>query len=191
MAANKGRAPSTSPNQQASESSFRPGEQRAGSPGSPGTPGSRGAMDNAQNKATQVTERVAQGAQSTFQQTKSRVADQVRSLAHALDKATDHLRTEDQSGLADRAKTIGRKVEDAAQYLQQKSARELTDDLDRLARRNPAWFLGTAFVLGLLGARFLKSSERSNRETMESPRYRSSGSLSRGSLGGEVGYGTP
>ena len=161
-------------------------------------------LEHVGNKATEVTERVAQSAQSTFEQTKSRVAEQIRSVAGALEKATSHLKTEDHSGLADRAQRFTRKIEEASTYLQQKSARELTQDLDRLARQHPAWFLGTAFVLGLFGARFLKSSERKNGGTGGYRRLAEAASTGSSSYGRtprpagenkwkttEVGYGTP
>jgi len=167
----------------------------------------RGAIDAIDQKASEVTERVANSAASGFERTKTMVADQVRTVGHAVERAIEVLRQEDQSGLAQRAEQLARKVGEASEYLQRKSARELTQDLDRLARRNPAWFLGTAFVLGLFGARFLKSSGRTNGNTL-SGGYRglseqaSSGSTSRYGRTmrpqgmdqwdtGEVGYGTP
>jgi hypothetical protein len=42
--------------------------------------------------------------------------------------------------------------------LRQKDVRELMSDVERFAQRQPTLFLGGAFALGLLGARFLKSS---------------------------------
>jgi hypothetical protein len=42
--------------------------------------------------------------------------------------------------------------------LRQKDVRELLSDVERFAQRQPTVFLGGAFALGLLGARFLKSS---------------------------------
>ena len=42
--------------------------------------------------------------------------------------------------------------------LRERNVSELLHDAQQLARRQPALFIGGAFVLGLLGARFLKSS---------------------------------
>jgi hypothetical protein len=39
---------------------------------------------------------------------------------------------------------------------------ELFDDAQQFARRNPAMFIGSAFALGLVAARFLKSSGNRN-----------------------------
>ena len=49
-------------------------------------------------------------------------------------------------------------LERLATRLKNKDAAELFRDAQNLARRQPALFVGSAFVLGLLGARFLKSS---------------------------------
>ena len=54
-------------------------------------------------------------------------------------------------------------------------------DLENLARRQPAIVLGGALVLGLIGARFLKSSRRDRR-------LRSSQSYGREQRSGNGGY---
>src|SRR5690606_40974563 len=66
--------------------------------------------------------------------------------------------------------TAARAAEQAAgqiarlsQGLKNKDVGELMNDAQRLARRQPALFVGGAFTLGLLGARFLKSSQERNR----------------------------
>jgi hypothetical protein len=51
-------------------------------------------------------------------------------------------------------------LDHAAHYLQTAEPDELVDRVENFARREPALFIGGAFALGLLGARFLKSSRR-------------------------------
>ena len=46
--------------------------------------------------------------------------------------------------------------------MREKDVQAIVRDVERYAREQPALFLGGAFVLGLLGARFLKST--ANRE---------------------------
>jgi hypothetical protein len=81
-------------------------------------------------------------------------------VARAIESAADRLAQTDQSGLSKRVQQYVQKAENASRYLQNKSPRELKDDLDRFARKRPAWFLGGAVLAGLLAARFLKSSEQ-------------------------------
>jgi hypothetical protein len=51
-------------------------------------------------------------------------------------------------------------VERWADYVQNTDAREMANRVESFARREPGLFLGGAFALGLVGARFLKSSRR-------------------------------
>lgn len=113
-----------------------------------------------EQKADEAGERVAETAQSTFESARERIASQLDAVARALETATYNLQQAEHADLSERAQPLIRKAENAAQYLRNKTPRELKDDLDGFARQRPAWFLGGAFVLGLLGARFLKSSEQ-------------------------------
>jgi hypothetical protein len=70
-------------------------------------------------------------------------------------------------------------VDQVANYLRSKDAQAMKTDLENLARRQPALVLGGALFLGLIGARFLKSSQRERR---------SSQSYGRGQRFGDTGY---
>jgi hypothetical protein len=59
--------------------------------------------------------------------------------------------------------TLAQQVEQVANYLRNKDARAMRTDLENLARRQPALMLGGALLLGLMGARFIKSSQRDQR----------------------------
>lgn len=50
------------------------------------------------------------------------------------------------------------KVESVAQYLDTADLKTMARDVESFARRNPAIFIGAAFGLGMLAARFIKSS---------------------------------
>lgn len=54
--------------------------------------------------------------------------------------------------------SLSQQVEKLSGYLERQDLRGLMSDLESFARRNPAIFLGGAFALGILAARFLKSS---------------------------------
>jgi hypothetical protein len=116
-------------------------------------------MQKVEHKAQQATDRAADKAQQSVQNTQSRIAEQLSAVAHAIDSAANRLEQDQQQGLSRRVKRYVQKVEDVSRQVREKSPRELKDDADRLARQKPAWFLGGAFLLGLLSARFLKSSD--------------------------------
>jgi hypothetical protein len=86
----------------------------------------------------------------------SAVADSVRQVGSNLESS----RTD--SGLAEAAakytSSAAGVIEDVADYFERKGVREMARDLEGFARRNPAIFLGAAFGLGFLAARFLKST---------------------------------
>jgi hypothetical protein len=54
--------------------------------------------------------------------------------------------------------SLSQQVEKLSGYLESQDLRGLMTDVEKFARRNPAIFLGGAFALGILAARFLKSS---------------------------------
>lgn len=53
---------------------------------------------------------------------------------------------------------LAKQVEQFSNYLEKHNVGEMMKDVENFARRNPAYFIGGAFLLGFLGARFLKSS---------------------------------
>jgi hypothetical protein len=56
------------------------------------------------------------------------------------------------------AEQAAERVERVSGYLREKDIDQLVREAEDFARRQPALFLGGAFALGVLGARFLKSS---------------------------------
>lgn len=99
-------------------------------------------------------------AMSKLREGKSRVAGQAGTMAHALRSAGNEFRDEDQARLAEFTDSAAERVERIGHYIDQHSVAEMLDDMERIARRAPTLFLGGAFAMGLLGARFLKTSER-------------------------------
>jgi len=126
---------------------------------------------SAREQIREVKDQVVNQAKTTFQQAKDRAgtsigesknqfADQFGTVADALRRTTEHLRSEDQQRIAGLTDTVARQVEQVADYLRNKDARAMRQDLENLARRQPALMIGGALIIGLIGARFLKSSER-------------------------------
>ena len=113
-------------------------------------------VDQAKNTFQQARDRAG----SSLGESKGQFAEQFGTIADALRRTTEHLRSEDQQRIAGLTDTVARQVEQVAEYLRSKDARAMRQDLENLARRQPALMIGGALVLGLIGARFLKSSER-------------------------------
>ena len=72
---------------------------------------------------------------------------------------SDKLRQYDQtSSYAPYADQAANQVQRLAKYLHTHEVNQIVDEAEDWARRDPMLALGGAFVLGLLAARFLKSS---------------------------------
>jgi hypothetical protein len=134
----------------------------------------RGDSGNAREQLREVKDQVVGQAKTTLQQardrassslveSKAQIAGQFGGMADALRRTTEHLRSEDQHRIAGMTESAARQLDQVATYLWNKDARAIRADLESLARRQPAIVLGGALVLGLIGARFLKSSQRDRR----------------------------
>lgn len=125
----------------------------------------RGLKDQAIEQGRTSLRDARDRAASSLGETKGRVAEQIGAVAHAFRQAGDQLRGQQQgqriAGLTD---AMAQQAEQAADYLRRADAAVLRHDVERLTRSQPALVLGGAFVAGLIGARFLKSSERRRHE---------------------------
>ncbi|MEA2722777.1 MAG: hypothetical protein QOH59_548 [Gemmatimonadales bacterium] len=120
----------------------------------------RDVKDQVVGQARNTLQQARERASSSLGESKSQVADQFGTIAEALRRTTEHLRSEDQQRIAGLTDTVARQVDQVANYLRNKDASAMRADLENLARRQPAIMIGGALVLGLIGARFLKSSKR-------------------------------
>lgn len=108
------------------------------------------------------------------------VADGIRQFSGSLNQGEPNPLTEYSAKYAE---TAAAKVEDVARYLETADLQTVSRDVESFARRNPAVFVGGAFALGIILARFMKSSSgRSEMQSSGNGRSgrRSSGRSSRG-----------
>lgn len=116
------------------------------------------AAKDAAEKASQVAGSAKDQAQQQAGQQKQHASQSVSSVARAMRRTGDTLREEDQDMAARFADSAADRVEGFSNYLSERSLGELTRDVKHYARREPTLFLSGAFALGVMGARFLKSS---------------------------------
>ena len=108
--------------------------------------------------ATDIADKATQSAQRQFATGKERAADTIGHLAGALRHTREELATDDMPLVNDYLGRVATQAEGFADYLKKTSFGEVVGDLEKLARRQPFLFVGSALVVGLLGGRFLKSS---------------------------------
>ena len=138
------------------------GDQRNG--------GQAGVLDEAKDAVSRTAEIVRKGATSNMESQQGRIAGQINEVAHALRRSSGHLRETETGEIASTyVDKLAEQTERFAGYLQANGPREMFSQVERFARREPAIFLGGAFTLGLVAARFLKSSGHSSRASSDRP----------------------
>ncbi|HEX7294199.1 MAG TPA: hypothetical protein VF251_00520 [Pyrinomonadaceae bacterium] len=123
-------------------------------------------IQHAKDTTNKVVDQVQQQADSTVNRQKNAAATELQKVAQAVRQMGDGLRNDEQSAIAQYAAQYGNKaaetIEKVTNYLRENDARDLVREIEDFGRRRPAIIVGGAFLVGLAGARFLKSSTRSN-----------------------------
>lgn len=120
------------------------------------------AKEKATEAVSQTYNQVTEKATEKINEQKGTLAQGLSSLAENLRQMDENLRSDEKVPLAGATAkygdTLANQVQQVADYLERKDVRAMMSDVEDFARRNPAIFIGGAFVAGLLVARFLKSS---------------------------------
>lgn len=123
----------------------------------------RGIIDQAKDTAGQAYGVATEKATSKLEEQKTTLASGLTSVADSLKQVGGSLReADDETGIteltAKYGESLANQIEHLSDYFERRDVREMFRDIESFARRNPALFIGGAFTLGLLAARFLKSS---------------------------------
>ena len=124
----------------------------------------RQAKDKVVHQARTTLRDARDRAGSTFTQGRQQAADQLGGIGSAFHRTSETLRGEDQARFADVADNVAQRIDRMADYLRDSDGRTIARDIESLARRQPALVFAGAFAIGVLAARFFKSS---------TPQYRS------------------
>jgi len=115
-----------------------------------------------------IVSRVRERAAAELSTQKNLAFDGIGSVAQAVRQSTQHLREQQHDTLAGYVEQAADEIERFAQQLRGKDLNELFDDAQQMARRQPAVFIGSAFALGLIGARFFKSTPQARHNSQYS-----------------------
>ena len=105
-----------------------------------------------------MVDRMKERAAAQINSQKDRATDGLGTVAQAVRQSTQQLRDQHHETVASYVEQAADQIERLSQRLRQKDIGSLLGDAQRLARRQPALFIGSAFALGVICARFLKSS---------------------------------
>lgn len=142
-------------------------------------------VDQAQQVAGQVMDTAKAQTTNRLSTGKDQVATTVGAVAQAVRQSSQGLREQDQGAVAGYVEQAADRLDGAAEYLRQRDVPQLVDEVEGFARRQPAMFLGAAFGLGLLAARFIKSSRQQAQNNASSSAL---GTYRSGSGGSSAGY---
>jgi hypothetical protein len=118
----------------------------------------RQAKDKVMDQARTTLRDARERAGSTLSQGRRQAADQLGGLGSAFHRTSETLRQEEQARFADVTDNVARQIDRVAGYLREADGRTIARDLESLARRRPELVFAGAFALGIVAARFLKSS---------------------------------
>jgi len=125
-------------------------------------PGGNDLLQHAKQTTSEVVDQVQQQAGSRLDRQKDEAAGELQKVAGAVRHLGDELGKPEQGPIAQYAAEYGKKAADGLErltnYLRDNDTRALVSEIGNLGRRQPALLIGGAFLLGLAGARFLKSS---------------------------------
>jgi hypothetical protein len=102
---------------------------------------------------------IHQSVSSKADSQKNRAAEGIAGIADAIRNASNELRSQNES-LASLVDGASDQLKSFADSIRQRGTGEIVRDIADFGRRQPAMFLGGAFLIGLGAARFLKSSSQ-------------------------------
>lgn len=127
----------------------------------------RGVLDLAKESGGQMADKAIdtakEKASSVVDEQKSNLAAGLGSIAGELRRTGENLRKSGDKNQfvgmgANYGEKIAAKVDGLSKYLENADLGDMAGDLKEYARRNPAVFIGGAFLLGLAATRFVKSA---------------------------------
>ncbi|MCY7344837.1 MAG: hypothetical protein LH614_01345 [Pyrinomonadaceae bacterium] len=119
--------------------------------------------ESAGTMANEALGQAKEKASSVLDEQKTNLASGITSVADSIRQVGENLSHSDENNqiaaLAGKyGESLAGQVEKFSSYIDDKELKELVRDVEQFAKRNPALFIGGAFALGILAARFLKSS---------------------------------
>ena len=147
------------PNVNVNEPATAYGRTRSSGAPDAGSSTTQGIVADAKSTLSNVASNAGEKAVSRLDEQKSKAAEGLGSVAQALRQTSDQLRDQNQGANVHQYVTSAAdQLQRLSGYLQSTNTREIVGNIEQFARNQPALFIGGAFVLGLIGARFLKSS---------------------------------
>ena len=115
--------------------------------------------EQARQAATEAQQKITEQLRTRAESTKSQAADTLTSVANALSQSGRQLKADNPNVPSQYIERAGDQLRRAAENIRNTNVDELVRRTESMARRQPALFLGGAFVLGVVAARLIKSGQ--------------------------------
>jgi hypothetical protein len=115
--------------------------------------------EQARQAATEAQQKITEQIRTRAESTKSQAADTLTSVANALSQSGQQLKADNPNVPSQYIERAGEQLRRAAENIRNTNVDELVRRTESMARRQPALFLGGAFVLGVVAARLIKSGQ--------------------------------
>lgn len=119
----------------------------------------KGALDRSKQAASDLADKARGQIKDSIETQKTTASSAIENVAGAFQSTGSQLRDQGQSGIAEVATVASDQLSRVSNYLRDSDLDQMSHDVEQFARQQPALFLGGAFLLGIVAARFLKSSE--------------------------------
>lgn len=133
------------------------GKQQSGGGG-----GEQSLAQQAKQATGEIVNQVQKHAGSQVNQQKESAAAELSNVANAVRQVGETLSRQENGTLshyaAEYSDKAAEKIEQFARYVREQDPKRLLDDVQNFGRRQPALLIGGAFILGLAGARLIKST---------------------------------
>jgi hypothetical protein len=115
-------------------------------------------MSTAQERAEPAVHQAKDRVRSEVDRRSTQAGEQLGSLAQAMRRAGDDLRSDGNEPHGKVAEAAAERMDQVGSYLRRADADTLLSDVEDLARRQPMVVIAGGLMLGLAAARFLKAS---------------------------------
>lgn len=132
-----------------------------------------------ESQSSGILNQVREKAASQLNEQKARATDSLGNVAQAVRQSTQQLREQQYDTVAQFVERAADQIERFSNHLREHDLNELVSEAQRLARQQPAVFIGSSFAAGMLAARFIKASRPSR--SFGDDRYRGYGATGGGS----------
>ena len=132
--------------------------------------GNGGGKQELKKQAGNAVEQVKEKAAGLLDHQKDKVTSGLSDVADSIRKVGENLGDTNKENAIAQATTrygdlVARKIEGLSGYLENAEIQDLGRDVQKFARQQPTLFVGGAFLLGVLAARFLKTTSPEDNST--------------------------